>query len=126
MDHPVWLAWALTKEPVYPFRSPLVTSGIENFRRGSFRSRSAAFRIDIGNDGLRTWPVGGPPAIAEELIQRGLRGEALVKGIRERASRQFNLLALTEQLPDPQNRIEPAWEYCDSLGISTSKNYVPP
>jgi len=120
MDHPIWLAWALTKEPMYPFRAPLVTSGIENFRRGTFRPKSAAFRIDINNDGW-SWPVGGPESVAKELIERGLRGSELADAISQRTSRQFNLVAYTEQLPDPQNRIEPAWDRLDPLGIPRPK-----
>ena len=37
MDHPVQLSWALAREPVWPYRGPLSTSGIENFRDGQFR-----------------------------------------------------------------------------------------
>jgi len=44
MDHPIQLSWALTREPVFPYRGPLSTSGIETLRDGSFRSRRAADR----------------------------------------------------------------------------------
>ena len=37
MDHPTQLSWALAAEPVWPYRGPLSTSSIENFRDGSFR-----------------------------------------------------------------------------------------
>ena len=37
MDHPVQLSWALAGEPVWPYRGPVSTSGIENLRDGAFR-----------------------------------------------------------------------------------------
>ena len=51
MDHPLYLAWAQTADPVYPYRGPLATSGIENLRDGAFRKERAAYRIEIGNEG---------------------------------------------------------------------------
>ena len=57
MDHPVQLSWALAPEPVYPFRGPLSTSGIEMLRDGPFRARRSAYRVEIGNDGW-SWPAG--------------------------------------------------------------------
>ena len=35
MDHPILLLWGLTKDPVYPFRGPLSTSGISTYRTGA-------------------------------------------------------------------------------------------
>jgi choline dehydrogenase-like flavoprotein len=51
MDHPAQLSWALAPMPVWPYRGPLSTSGIEIFRDGTFRKERPAFRIEIGNDG---------------------------------------------------------------------------
>jgi choline dehydrogenase-like flavoprotein len=51
MDHPAQLSWALSPRPVWPYRGPLSTSGIENLRDGVFRKDRAAFRVEIGNDG---------------------------------------------------------------------------
>ena len=51
MDHPLILTWGLTPEPVWGFRGPLSTSGLEMFRDGPFRSQSSAFRIEVGNEG---------------------------------------------------------------------------
>ena len=44
MDHPSFLVWGLTaaqETPVYSFRGPLTTSGIENLRDGAFRATRA-------------------------------------------------------------------------------------
>src|SRR5215470_13690814 len=37
MDHPLYLAWALTDKPVWGYRGPLSTAGIEVCRDGRFR-----------------------------------------------------------------------------------------
>ena len=82
MDHPTQLSWALANDPVYPYRGPLSTSGIENLRDGEFRKTRGAFRIEIGNDGW-SWPTGAPISTAPDLAMQGLRGS----GARQRARR---------------------------------------
>ena len=77
MDHPTQLCWALAREPVWPYRGPLSTSGIENLRDGAFRKDRPAFRIEIGNDGW-SWPTGAPVtdrrrSCAAGLARRGAR-----------------------------------------------------
>jgi choline dehydrogenase-like flavoprotein len=104
MDHPAQLSWALAATPVWPYRGPLSTSGIENLRDGAFRKNRAAFRIEIGNDGW-SWPTGAPTSTAAELARRGLRGKALNDALRNQASRHLRLTSLLEQLPDPHNRV---------------------
>ncbi|MDE2773279.1 MAG: GMC family oxidoreductase [Gemmatimonadota bacterium] len=104
MDHPVQLSWAVAGEPVWPYRGPLSTSGIENLRDGSFRRQRSSLRIQISNDGWN-WPTGGAMTLADMLWRRGLRGVALRQAIADHASRQVQLAALTEQLPEPENRV---------------------
>jgi glucose dehydrogenase len=104
MDHPAQLSWALAPMPVWPYRGPLSTSGIENFRDGPFRKERPAFRIEIGNDGW-SWPTGAPTTTAAELARLGLRGPALDEALRTQACRHLRLTSLIEQLPDPQNRV---------------------
>ena len=116
MDHPVQLSWALSAEPVWPYRGPLSTSGIENLRDGPFRSDRAAFRIQISNDGW-SWPSGAPISLAEELVSQGLRGTALRRALREQAARHVQLAALMEQLPDPANRVVLDPEARDPYGV---------
>lgn len=115
-DHPSQLSWALAKEPLYPYRGPLSTSGIENLRTGAFQSARSAFRIEIGNDGW-SWPVGWPTTSAVTLAERGLSGAALQRALDAQMQREIRLASLNEQLPDPDNRIEPAWDRRDALGI---------
>ena len=104
MDHPVQLSWALSAEPVWPYRGPISTSGIENLRDGPFRRNRAAFRIQISNDGW-SWPSGAPITMARDLVNQGLRGTALRRALRDQAARHVQLAALMEQLPDPDNRV---------------------
>ena len=104
MDHPTQLSWALAREPVWPYRGPLSTSGIENFRDGDFRKDRAAFRIEIGNDGW-SWPTGAPITTAADLARQGLRGAASTAHCADQASRHIRLASLVEQLPDPENRV---------------------
>jgi choline dehydrogenase-like flavoprotein len=104
MDHPAVLSWAVAPMPVWPFRGPLSTSGIENVRDGLFRKDRAAFRIEIGNDGW-AWPTGAPMSTATALALRGLRGKTLDDTLRAQTARQLRLTSLLEQLPEPQNRV---------------------
>jgi choline dehydrogenase-like flavoprotein len=116
MDHPTQLSWALAPAPVWPYRGPISTSGIENLRDGTFRKDRPAFRIEIGNDGW-SWPKGAPVTTAAELAQSGLRGKALDGALRDQASRHIRLASLVEQLPDPQNRITLDPDERDSYGV---------
>ncbi|MBJ6988347.1 GMC family oxidoreductase [Devosia sp. MC521] len=104
MDHPSQLSWARSNDPVWPYRGPLSTSGIENLGVGEFRSDRGAFRIEIGNDG-HSWPTGAPISTVSALVEKGLRGAELDKALKAEASRHVRLASLVEQLPDPENRI---------------------
>ena len=116
MDHPTQLSWALSRAPLYPYRGPLSTSGIEHLRDGDFRRARAAFRIEIGNDGW-TWPGGTPIDLAPQLIAEGLRGRALIAALNEQSARHFRMASSIEQLPDPDNRVTLADDRPDALGL---------
>src|SRR5207244_7700523 len=66
MDHPYYVAWGLTPKPVYPYRGPLITSGIGDLCDGPFRAKRSAFRIDIGNEGWN-FVVGGDPNVTTSI-----------------------------------------------------------
>ena len=54
MDHPYYVAWGqlpMNGEQLWPYRGPLITSGIGDLCDGEFRDKRAAFRVDIGNEG---------------------------------------------------------------------------
>jgi choline dehydrogenase-like flavoprotein len=117
MDHPTLLSYGLTGKPVYPYRGPLSTSGIEQFRDGAFRRTRGSFRIEIGNDGW-SWPVGDMTAIAGDMVaKRGLLGGNLVQTLNDEASRHLRMASLVEQLPDPNNRVTVAFDQVDAIGI---------
>ena len=120
MDHPTQLSWASSNDPVWPYRGPLSTSGIENLGDGPFRSDRGAFRIEIGNDG-HSWPTGAPVTSAAELVKQGLRGEKLNAALRDATSRHIRLASLVEQLPDPENRITLHETERDRYGVPLPK-----
>lgn len=115
MDHPTQVSLCLASDPVYPYRGPTETSGIEVKRDGEHRKQWAAFRQPIGNDG---WSFGGdlPITLADKLIADGKRGQELRDDLREQSIRQVRLAGLIEQLPNPDNRVQLA-DQVDKLGI---------
>jgi choline dehydrogenase-like flavoprotein len=119
MDHPTQLSWALAPMPVYPYRGPMSTSGIEMLRDGSFRRRRAAFRIEIGNDGW-SWPQGEPTVQAAGQAAQGHLGAAGLAALGRRLERQVRLASLTEPMPDRENRVTLAQER-DAIGIPRPK-----
>jgi glucose dehydrogenase len=140
MDHPYY-AWGLTPEPAYPYRGPLITSGIGDLCDGPFRNKRAAFRIDIGNEGW-TFVVGGDPNVTAFDFINGLnksrlnprpdgpdrerRNEVLFgKKLVEKLSNvlftpQFRIGFLVEQTPDLDSRVALSDELTDGLGLLTA------
>ncbi|HYN19909.1 MAG TPA: GMC family oxidoreductase [Thermoanaerobaculia bacterium] len=129
MDHPTYLSWGLMPEgaPMYPYRGPIATSGIESLRNGAFRSQRAAFRVEIGNDGW-SWPTGDPYTTTIDYIAgtnngglnpEGLRisGTQLVQTLNSLFTRQFRIAFLVEQEPQQTNRVVLSKTYADGLGI---------
>ncbi len=102
--------------PLYPYRGPLATSGVESTPRGDWRADRPAFRIEVGNGGW-AWPTGAPMSHVRRLVGQGVRGQALARRLRERAVREMVLATMTEQLPDPENRIVPDPVLTDDIGI---------
>ena len=115
MDHPIQLSWALADQPVWPYRGPISTSGIESQRDGPMRRQHGSWRTQISNDGWN-WPTGGLLTLAPTLAARGLRGTALRQAMHHHAARHVQLASLIEQLPNPANRITLAEER-DHYGV---------
>jgi len=137
MDHPLYLAWALMPKPVFGYRGPLSTAGIESTRDGSFRKKRAAFRIEIGNEGWN-FPINDPYTTTVDFInginQSGLNpigggqpqalfGPGLVNSLNDRLTRQFRLGFLVEQSPESGNCITPSTDksQVDHLGLPRPK-----
>tara|TARA_R110000772_G_scaffold103600_3_gene204656 strand:+ start:2529 stop:4205 length:1677 start_codon:yes stop_codon:yes gene_type:complete len=105
MDHPQGYGGALLPEPVFPFRGPPVTSGIDVFRDGDFRAQRAAFRISIGNDGWgRMQPI--EETVRRMVFDRGLLGKELRQSVNHTVTRMLRLSYSTEMLPEASNRVE--------------------
>ncbi|RUL72501.1 GMC family oxidoreductase [Dyella choica] len=143
MDHIMYLAWGLAKDPVYSYRGPLATSGFESLRDGAFRSKRSAYRIEIGNEGWQ-WAANDPYTTLADFVfgqnnsqlngnsvnQHGqplrfdptlpansqLFGAQLVNTLNGIYIRQIRLGYLIEQLPDPDNRVQLSAEK-DHLGL---------
>jgi choline dehydrogenase-like flavoprotein len=121
MDHPIQLSWALSGEPVFPQRGPLSTAGIETTRQAATRNQLSAFRVEVGNDGWR-FPIGDPTfEFGHEangtFVQLREGGQALANRWRDHVSREIRFGSLMEQLPNPKNRITPAWDHLDAIGL---------
>jgi choline dehydrogenase-like flavoprotein len=116
MDHPLILTWGLTPEPVWGYRGPLSTSGLEMFRDGEFRKHSSAFRIEIGNEGW-SFAEGAPMTTVKTMVtKRGLYGRDLRHQIGEVIPRQFRLALEMEQIPQVSNRVTIDRAHLDQLG----------
>jgi choline dehydrogenase-like flavoprotein len=142
MDHPYYVAWGqlpLDDETnqLWPYRGPLITSGIEDLRDGPFRAERSAFRVDIGNEGWNfvIASVAGasdPDVTTIDFINginrsglnpgragAGMFGPALTRTINQNVSRQFRIGFLIEQTPDPKNRVtvSPSSPFRDGLDL---------
>ncbi|UPG87423.1 GMC family oxidoreductase [Luteibacter aegosomatis] len=144
MDHIMYLAWGLAKDPVYAYRGPLSTSGYESLRDGAFRKNRSAYRIEIGNEGWQ-WAANDPYTTLADFVfgqnasqlngnsvnQQGqplrfnpslpansqLFGQQLVDTLNGVYIRQIRLGYLIEQLPDPDNRVQLSPTETDHLGL---------
>lgn len=116
MDHPSLYAWGLAPEPVGPYRGPLSTAGIEDFRAGKFRAKHAAFRFDIGNDGWRAATGAPDTAVKVAIAEQNLFGRKLFDQLASTLSRHVRFSLAVEQLPDPANCVTIDPRYVDPLG----------
>lgn len=105
MDHLSKSTFGLAPEPLFPFRGPPSTSGIESFRDGEFRSESAGFRISLNNDG---WSRKSAPyaEIIDGVMNKKLIGAELQSAVFDRVTRQVRLSCSVEVAPDSNNRVE--------------------
>ncbi|WP_341486580.1 GMC family oxidoreductase [Pararhizobium sp. A13] len=116
MDHPTLYAWGLAPFPIGAYRGPQSTAGIEELRGGAFRSRHAAFRFDVGNDGWRASTGAPDTAVSQAVMTGGLHGSALREQLEATLSRHVRFSLAVEQLPDPANSVSIDPRYRDPLG----------
>jgi choline dehydrogenase-like flavoprotein len=114
-DHPVALVYARADEPVYPYRGPLSTSGVETLRDGAFRTYRGAGRMEVGNDGW-LWPDGDPYFTPSTLVGQGMWGAQLAQAVSNTLTHQARIGCFVEQLPNPDMRVTLSGRL-DVLGI---------
>jgi choline dehydrogenase-like flavoprotein len=120
MDHPFLLAWALMPEVTGTMRGPLVTSGINTFRKGAFRNQQCAFAMDIHNDGWGWSGTGTTNIVVDAVDKEGKYGLELRQELISKISRQLLLAFMCELPADSSNRVSIDPQYIDQLG-----NYRP-
>ncbi len=120
MDHPLYLSWALAPQPLWGYRGPLATAGIESLRDGEFRKYRSSFRMEIGNEGWN-FSVGDPYTTARDFITgtndsklntggpngtpQRLGGTALALQLNNLLTRQFRIACMFDQSPLADNRV---------------------
>jgi glucose dehydrogenase len=121
MDHPLYLTWALAPQPIFGYRGPLATSGIESLRDGEFRRYRASFRMEIGNEGWN-FSKGDPYTTTMDFIQGTnnsnvnpppgetgqpvrLGGLNLVQQLNNIFTHQFRIACMFDQSPLAENRV---------------------
>ena len=136
MDHPYYVAWGqlpMTADPVFPYRGPLITSGIGDLCDGPFRAKRGAFRVDIGNEGWNfviasVVGTGDPNVTAIDFVNgvnrsklndpgTAMFGPALTDALNRNITRQFRIGFLVEQTPDPENYVAVSTKFKDGLGL---------
>lgn len=114
-DHPWARASGIATFPYAGSRGPLSVAGGDNIRAAETRGEFATYRFELGHF------VGNPATIAEAEIRKGLVGKALWESVRHNAAHEVLIAALLEQLPDPENRVEPDWDNLDEIGLPRPK-----
>jgi len=121
MDHHIKIAYGVADVPLYPFRGPLSTSGIESLRDGEFRRNRAAFPVEIEAIGTN-WALNAPFGQLNEKLSAGMIGEQLERAVGWEVNRQVQLDALLEPKPNYDSRVSLARDgrgrlVCDELGV---------
>lgn len=111
MDHNIRIAYGVADEPMYPFRGPLSTSGVESLRDGAFRRHRGAFRVEIENIGAN-WALNAPFGDVKALVAQGLYGKKLDRKLAWRVGTQVQLDAL----------IEPEAQFDSNVSLSDVKD----
>jgi choline dehydrogenase-like flavoprotein len=134
MDHPFYLRWGLAPKPIFPYRGPLSTAGLDSLRDGPFRAHRAAYRIEIGNDGWLL-PMGGPYQTVLDLVDKTnvsyihgnspaptepIFGTELLDKLNDHLTRQCRIGFELEQLPLAGNRVTLS-DLVDNLGLPKPK-----
>ncbi|KEQ16519.1 GMC family oxidoreductase [Endozoicomonas numazuensis] len=103
MDHSTAHAGGFTPEPVYPFRGPNTSAGVDIFRGGEERTKRAAFRVTSSNHGWLS------SKDMQAMLVEGFKSNQNPADVRQECANRFNsqisFSGLVEQLPDINNRV---------------------
>jgi len=116
MDHNIKIAVGMTDEPLYPFRGPLSTSGIETLRDGQFRRHRGAFRVEIQNVSAN-WGMNTPFSNVKDLVNQNLMGKDLYRQLGWDVNRTIQFDALIEPEPQHDSTIRPSKTELDERGV---------
>jgi choline dehydrogenase-like flavoprotein len=130
MDHVLYLSWALIDpgdDPIWGYRGPLATSGIESLRDGAFRKYRSSFRMEIGNEGWN-FSSSDPYNTTMDYIQgtnnallnpdkKRLGGLELAQTLNNLLTRQFRIGVMFDQAPLEENRVTLDPTLTDGLGL---------
>lgn len=117
MDHPVQLSFIVTKQKLDFYKGPQSTSAISSHRNTPERAARGGFFIEIFNSGHGIFS--GPDFAVNQLVEEGMRGDALANAIQSRMGHELTLVGEVEQLPDSNNRITLSKDKRDGLGLPT-------
>ena len=105
----------LTQDPIYPYRGPIGTSGIVEYRDGPFRATQAAVGTSLSNAG---WARAiHPLEYAEQEAAKGFWGGELRRRVAYQAARELVIGSTAEMLPEESNCIVPDFERRDDAGV---------
>ncbi|SLN22832.1 Fructose dehydrogenase large subunit [Aquimixticola soesokkakensis] len=110
MDHTGLTFSFLADEPLWTGRGSVQHGCIVNRRDEPSRAQHSAIRYSFRN-------LVPNLDIAPDLIEQGLRGEALDDAIRDRAGRYMQISTMSETLAIPTNRVQPNPDWTDSIGL---------
>jgi choline dehydrogenase-like flavoprotein len=116
MDHNIKIAVGKIDEPLYPFRGPLSTSGIESLRDGPFRRHRGAFRVELQNVSAN-WGLNTPWSNLAELVNANVFGAELYERLGWEVNRTVQFEALIEPQPQHESTIRPSKTKLDDRGV---------
>ncbi|MEZ0224831.1 MAG: GMC family oxidoreductase [Alphaproteobacteria bacterium] len=116
LEHPTLICRMIMPKPVYPGRGPETIVFSHSFRDGEFRKERSGWTMTVANrvhfhD------------IANDLISKGLEPPQLDAALKDRLTREVELDANLEQIPDEKNGITLNWDKRDRAGQPMMQHY---
>jgi choline dehydrogenase-like flavoprotein len=116
MEHPTLICRMTMPRPVWPGRGPESIATSPTFRDGDFRRTRPACMLSIENRAHMA-------DVATRLLDSGMEPPELDKAIRDGVTREIEIDAAFEQLPDLKNGITLDWTRRDRAGQPIMNHY---